>query len=278
MESAIRTLLNHKLNITLIELNKIAKISERVCYYTEQFEQNDEWKHALMNAHMVLFVAHSQGCPTSVILAKELHEKNLLDPKKHQVNFLLFAGVNMGPDERCRKYPLDEAGEELFEFQDYWKPIAQQYRKATEFWLENGSKIAYSAGINDGVVPLYSALFTDVEHQSIYREIYIKDTDNSCEYLKSLVKFFVLCRNNQLHDHYILGFISDCFNGGFKIEHSDIYSDDDAYINALRHFFGANTSNSVWNFSFELFFPKTYPKTKWHQWHRFQKNARDKWI
>jgi len=81
------------------------------------------------------------------------------------------------------------------------------------------------------VVPLYSALFSGVNHPGILRAVYIdSDAFRTSDFLANLVVFSARLRNAGLSDHDLVYHISEALAGALTgVGHSKIYEEEEVF-------------------------------------------------
>ena len=97
--------------------------------------------------------------------------------------------------------------------------------------LNAGVKVTSVGSINDQVVPLYSALFSGIDHPGIVRAVFIdSDAFRTSDFLANLVVFSARLRNAGLSDHDLVYHVSEALAGALTgVGHSRIYEEADVY-------------------------------------------------
>src|SRR6185312_291956 len=159
-----------------------------------------------------------------------------IQPKRQRIGMLAMAGVSHGPFSFLKsnllvKYVEADAARELFEFMESDSTVVKKYRAALKIVVNAGVKMVYVASMDDQVVPLYSAVFTGINHPSILRAIYINGPIYQADdFLTNLIVFAIRLRNHGISDHGLLVPLSEVVAGPFYCEgHSTLYEDLNVY-------------------------------------------------
>lgn len=162
-------------------------------------------------------------------------------------------------------YLESAAARELFEFQDPDSVVATKFLersvvlllriscfadflRSLRIILSHGMKITTVGSINDQVrsprsaapssltnlsqvVPLYSALFSGINHPSILRAVYIDSAAfRTSDFLANLVVFAARLRNAGLQDHDLTYHLSEALAGALTgVGHSKIYEEEEVF-------------------------------------------------
>ncbi|RIA88750.1 hypothetical protein C1645_694938 [Glomus cerebriforme] len=237
--------------ITCIPLEGEGTISTREEILHKNLLHNKTWCEALSLADAVFVATHSQGTPVSTILLSRLIKEGLVHPKRQRICLLAMAGISHGPfpylkDNYIVKYYVGagrshdaDAARELFEFMDSESLVSKKYREALNGIIHNGIKTVYVASMDDQVVPLYSGLFTGVNHPSIMRAIYIDGPlYQGNDFLTNLIVFAIKLRNAGILDHGLMVQLSEVVAGSMYGEgHSALYNEIEVYTLAVRYLF-----------------------------------------
>ncbi|CAG8496245.1 6595_t:CDS:2, partial [Dentiscutata heterogama] len=235
--------------ITCIPLEGEGTIETREKLLHKNLLYNKTWCEALALADVVFVATHSQGTPVGTILLSRLIKEGLVNPKRQRICFLAMAGISHGPfpylkDHYIIKYfvgrnPDADATRELFEFMDSESAVAKKYRQALDIVIQKGVKLVYVASMDDQVVPLYSGIFTGVDHPSIMRAIYVDGPlYQEKDFLINLIIFAIKLRNAGILDHGLITQLSEVIIGSLYGEgHSTLYNEIDVYTLAVQYLF-----------------------------------------
>lgn len=246
----------HKLD-TPVEIKKIAlekegKIFDRVAFF---FEVMKKWSDEINKADFVYFVAHSQGCPVTIILLAKLIEAGVIDldmvstdpeapsalattRKKKIISVLAMAGVNNGPfygvDQTLfvRAYSTieDNSLKELFQFQNFNSLQSKKLVQSLRIIIGSNIKITFVGSINDQLVPLYSSTCLFAQHPNIFRATFIDQDSRTPEFITRIVSIANNLNNLGLDDHGIIKEISASLAGTLTCGgHSRIYNEGQVY-------------------------------------------------
>ena len=244
MNDAIR-LWFHEQGITLsdeqiqcIPLSGQGMAEERVSQLYQGFLSNEIYISGVKKADLVIFVAHSQGCPVATMILDKMMRDGFIDPIRQQTGILAMAGIHHGPHPSLGssvviKYMEKDPARQLFDFNDPSTAISRQYYRALRSVLTSGTKVCMVGSWYDQVVPLYSATMNGCSHPNIYRALYIDFKDYRPDFLSHLVVFALKLRNYGFTDYGLIVQLSDILLGniyGFGTQgHSAIYSDINTY-------------------------------------------------
>ncbi|CAG8786800.1 17642_t:CDS:2, partial [Dentiscutata erythropus] len=235
--------------ITCIPLEGEGTIETREKLLHKNLLYNKTWCEALSLADVVFVATHSQGTPVGTILLSRLIKEGLVNPKRQRICFLAMAGISHGPfpylkDHYIIRYfvgrnPDADATRELFEFMDSESAVAKKYRQALNIVIQKGVKLVYVASMDDQVVPLYSGIFTGVDHPSIMRAVYVDGPlYQENDFLINLIIFAVKLRNAGILDHGLITQLSEVIIGSLYGEgHSTLYNEIDVYTLAVQYLF-----------------------------------------
>ncbi|CAG8536474.1 14114_t:CDS:2, partial [Ambispora leptoticha] len=258
MAETIRQMLNlgpNEGDITSIPLDGYGTVLKRRDAFLKQIQGNKTLREKIKKAKALFVVGHSQGVPVSVFLLQKLIEARLVDPDQQTMCALLLAGISQGPISRfdpaeklAEIHVLNnDQSEELFDFQKSSSPISQEYRDATIKILKRGVKIIYFASGNDDKVPLHSALYTNMDHPSIKRGIYVADSIyKEKRFVADLVRILIRLRNNNYSDHGLLVLLSKSLIKFLKDhDHVDLSEEPEAYQLAVDHLYVSKKYKNV---------------------------------
>ncbi|CAO3676932.1 unnamed protein product [Rhizopus stolonifer] len=232
--------------ITLVPLEGEGKVQDRVQELYEKLVNNYKWLDAVSSADIIFWATHSQGTPVSVMLLKMLLERGHIHTIRQSVCVLAMAGISQGPFPALKgslivKYFEADAARELFEFMDSDSSISNKYHQALTYILNCNIKMVMTGSMQDQVVPLHSAVMSNLNHPSILRYIYIDGHFySSDDFLVQLVVFALQLRNLGLSDHGLLVHLSEVLAGNiYVIEggHSTIYEELNVYMTAVKYMF-----------------------------------------
>ncbi|CAJ0917385.1 18407_t:CDS:10 [Entrophospora sp. SA101] len=237
--------------ITCIPLEGEGTIEKREEILHQNLLNNKTWVEALSLADVIFVTTHSQGTPVSTILLAKLINERRINPKRQRVCMLAMAGISHGPfpylkESYIMKYivgagrgPESDAARELFEFMHPDSGVAIKYRNSLKLITNDGVKIVYVGSMDDQVVPLYSSLFTGVNHPSIIRAMYIHGPlYQANDFLANLLVFAVSLRNANINDHGLMVYLSEVVAGSLYSEgHSALYDEINVYTLAVKYLF-----------------------------------------
>ncbi|CAG8732656.1 15242_t:CDS:2, partial [Acaulospora colombiana] len=222
--------------ITCIPLEGEGTIDARVKLLFKNLTYNKTWCEALSLADVVFVATHSQGTPVSTILLSRLIQERLVFPNRQRICMLAMAGISHGPFPYLLKHHLvtyfvgaSDAARELFEFMDTESMVSKRYHESLNVVIKSGVKIVYVASLDDQAVPLYSGLFTGLDHPSILRAIYIDGPlYQENDFLTNLIVFAIRLRNAGIIDHGLIVQLSEVAAGPVYGEgHSALYTEID---------------------------------------------------
>ncbi|SCV05663.1 LANO_0H12442g1_1 [Lachancea nothofagi CBS 11611] len=254
---------------TQVEISKIAleregKVMDRVNFF---FEVLTKWVDEINKADFIYFVAHSQGCPVSIILLARLIEAGVirLDQvgqgsderdvtkgirKNKVVSILAMAGVNNGPfygvDQTLfvRAYSTieNDSLRELFQFQNFQSVLARKFIQSLRIIIASNVKITFVGSINDQLVPLYSSTCLFAHHPNIFKATFIDKDSKTPDFITRIVGIANHLNNLGYDDHGIIkeisGSLAGTLTGG---GHSKIYNEGHVYDLGIK--FALETSN-----------------------------------
>lgn len=238
--------------ISKIALEKEGEVFDRINFF---FEVMKKWAAEIKKADFIYFVAHSQGCPVTIILLAKLIEAGIID--LDQMNFdtetpiseikdktrkivgvLAMAGVNNGPfygaDQTLfvRAYSAIESDslKELFQFQNFNSVQARKLVQSIRIIIASNVKICFVGSINDQLVPLYSSNGLFVDHPNIFRATFIDKDSRTPDFITRIVSIANHLNNLGYDDHNIIkeisGSLAGTLTGG---GHSKIYNEGQVY-------------------------------------------------
>lgn len=254
-------------NETLVEISKIAleregEVLDRVNFF---FDVMKTWAKEISKADFVYFVAHSQGCPVTILLLAKLIDSGIINldtsmfsdeelsintTSKKIISILAMAGINNGPfygaDQSLfvRAYQTieKESLRELFKFQNFDSPLSRQLIRSIRIIIRSGVKIAFIGSINDQLVPLYSSICLFADHPNIFRATFIDSDSRTPNFIKRLVNIAGTLINLGYDDHGIIKEISGALAGTLTGGgHSTVYNEAQVYEMGLK--FALETSN-----------------------------------
>ncbi|CAG8490022.1 10174_t:CDS:2 [Ambispora leptoticha] len=246
MAEAIRLKLNLGPNegkITSIPLNGYGTVLDRRDTFLKQIQSNQTTSDNIKKAKTLFVVGHSQGVPVGALLLQKLIEVGLVNPDQQQICACFMAGISQGPASRLDvgEYVFeavdDKQSAELFEFQTSSSKLSQTYRDATLNILKCGVKIVYFASGNDEGVPLHSSLYSNMNHPSIKRGIYVANfVYEEKKFIADLVRVLLRIRNNNYSDHGLLVLLSESLLGYLSDRgHSHLHDESEPYQYAVDH-------------------------------------------
>ncbi|EDO17667.1 hypothetical protein Kpol_1004p42 [Vanderwaltozyma polyspora DSM 70294] len=252
---------------TPIEINKIAleregKVLERVNFFYDTLENNI---NEINSADFIYFVAHSQGCPVTIILLGRLIDTGIIRPNtsyfdsndelpyssgKKVISVLAMAGVNNGPfygaDQTLfvRAYSTIESDslKELFEFQKFDSTLSRMYIQNLKTIIRRNVKITFVGSINDQLVPLYSSICLFAHHPNIFRATFIDRDSRTPKFITRIVDIAGKLIDLGHDDHGIIKEISSSLAGPLTGGgHSTVYNEAQVYELGIK--FALETSD-----------------------------------
>lgn len=198
------------------------------------------WSDHIKKADLVLFAAHSQGVPVSVMLMARLLDGGYLGPEV-RAGILGMAGVSLGPFSSLPSRFMAPAGSvagELFEFSSPKSTVSTEYANALRVCLghhPNAVRLTLVGSIDDQLVSLESSLFTTLTHPMIYRAAFVDGRIHAPGFLTHLVAFACKVRNLLGTDHGLLRELSTPLAGSLYggEGHSMIYKEQEVYNVAM---------------------------------------------
>lgn len=238
--------------ISKIALEKEGKVLDRVAFF---FDVLKKWINEINKADFVYFVAHSQGCPVTIILLAKLIEAGIIDidniitpedppisiksdDKKKIISILAMAGINNGPfygaDQTffVKAYSAIESDslKELFEFQNFYSVLSQKFIQSLRICIASNVKIAFVGSINDQLVPLYSSTCQFAHHPNIFKATFVDKDSRTPAFITRIVSIANHLINLGYDDHGIIkeisGSLAGTLTGG---GHSKIYNEGQVY-------------------------------------------------
>ncbi|KAG8805664.1 hypothetical protein FRC18_006544 [Serendipita sp. 400] len=263
--------------LTTMPLEGEGTIDRRVEKLYQDLLSRQDWVDDLHDADVVFVATHSQGSVVSTHLLEKLIADGHLRTSKNweivktvaetsaggigmsiappqppqRICCLALCGIHLGPllylgtssiVNPYIQYFESAAARELFEFQDTESAISKKYLAALETVLDHGTKFVYVASLDDQVVPIYSGIFTAVNHPRILRALYIDgDAYSSSDFLSNLLVLLLRMRNAGIDDGGLITHLSEATAGSLSgIGHSTAYLDPGAYKLAVRFLFEAS--------------------------------------
>ncbi|GAA5852670.1 hypothetical protein JCM8547_002584 [Rhodosporidiobolus lusitaniae] len=237
-------------NIQAIALEGQGTVEGRVNKLYNQLVGRDEWVQALTRADAVFIATHSQGSVVSTQLVARMLDQGLIVGT--QTHLLAMCGIAQGPFVYLYQslalapyfnYVESAPARELFEFQNPESVAAIKFVESLRLVLNAGVKMTVIGSINDQVVPLYSALFSSVDHPGILRAVYIDgEAFLQSDFLANLVVFAARLRNAGLSDHDLVYHVSEALAGALTgVGHSKIYEESAIFNLAVRYHFEVTT-------------------------------------
>ncbi|KAK0475873.1 hypothetical protein IW261DRAFT_1493422 [Armillaria novae-zelandiae] len=259
--------------VTGIPLEGEGTIGGRVDKLYTSLTSNAEWMDDLHECDALIVATHSQGSVVSTHLLDRLlreghlvasftpGEREPLSPgiepglvvgrKPQRICCLALCGIHLGPLRYLStsslfqpyfQYFESEAARELFEFQNTESDVSKAYISALQNVVGHGAKMVYIASLNDQVVPLYSGLFTNVNHPLILRAVYIDgDAYHSSDFLSNLLVLLLRILNTGLSDSGLIAHLSEATAGSLNgVGHSTAYEEVGTYALAVNYLFLAD--------------------------------------
>lgn len=242
--------------ITQIPLEGEGMIEKRVEKLYGNLMKNEEWVADLHAADAIFVATHSQGTIVSTHLLDRLvrdkhirTKRNIQENEKPQkVCCLALCGIHLGPLRYLNSSSLlqpyfqyfeSDAARELFEFQNTENAVSKAYVAALTNVVHNGIKMVYVASLNDQVVPIYSGLFTYVQHPLILRALYMDgDAYHSSDFLSNLLVLLLRVMNSGLTDSGLITHLSEATAGSLTgVGHSTAYEDVACFALAAKYLF-----------------------------------------
>ncbi|CDO92071.1 unnamed protein product [Kluyveromyces dobzhanskii CBS 2104] len=243
--------------ISKIALEKEGKVLDRVEFF---FDVLKRWINEINSADFVYFVAHSQGCPVTIMLLAKLIEAGIIDidnittsegspisinstEKKKIISILAMAGINNGPfygaDQTffVKAYSAIESDslKELFEFQNFHSVLSQKFIQSLRICIASNVKIAFVGSINDQLVPLYSSTCQFAHHPNIFKATFVDKDSRTPAFITRIVSIANHLINLGYDDHSIIKEISASLAGTLTGGgHSKIYNEGQVYELGIR--------------------------------------------
>lgn len=196
------------------------------------------WVEHIREADFILFSAHSQGVPVAIMLIAKLLQFGCVKPTA-KIGVCAMAGINLGPFAEVKTHAklFGAWAAELFDFSDPNSKVSQMYMGALDEVLKAGVRITYIASIDDQLVSVESATFSNVYHAYIYRAVYVDGRVFAPDFITHLVGFTLKLRNLGLPDHGLIRELSPALAGNLYSGdgHSSIYHEDDVYMISVKH-------------------------------------------
>lgn len=253
-----------KVQISKIALEREGEVMDRVDFF---FEVMKSWAKEINQADFVYFVAHSQGCPVTILLLARLIDCGIVNldtamfsneelvpqcKNKKIISILAMAGINNGPfygaDQTLfvRAYQTieKESLRELFQFQKFDSILSRQLIRSIRIIIRSGVKISFIGSINDQLVPLYSSMCLFAHHPNIFRATFIDIESRTPKFIKRLVNIAGTLINLGYDDHGIIKEISGALAGTLTGGgHSTVYNEAQVYEIGLK--FALETTDCI---------------------------------
>ncbi|CAI8505754.1 unnamed protein product [Hanseniaspora opuntiae] len=262
--------ISSEIEIFSIALEKEGKVFERVDYFYDLLLGNEEYIDQLDSADMVYFVAHSQGCPTSIILLAKLLQNGVINKTntngtKKKVGILCMAGIMNGPVYYKDRYWFTKLyfkfeGDrllELFHFQNFDSIQMKMLQEAMEILISHQNcKVCFVGSLTDQLVPLYSSCCYYMKpHPNVFRSCYIDNNNNNGLYKKKflieIVRISLKLLNLGYTDNKMLLNISQFLIGKMSGKgHSSLYYDPKVYLLGFRFIWETNENSTQEELSF----------------------------
>lgn len=248
--------------ISKIALEREGEVLERVDFF---FEVMKNWAKEINQADFIYFVAHSQGCPVTILLLARLIDIGLINldntrffneddipfsTSKKIISILAMAGINNGPfygaDQTLfvRAYQTieKESLRELFQFQNFDSSLSRQLIRSIRIIIGSGVKITFVGSINDQLVPLYSSICLFAHHPNIFRATFIDKGSRTPAFIMRLVNIAGTLLDLGYDDHGIIKEVSASLAGTLTGGgHSTVYNEAAVYELGLK--FALETSD-----------------------------------
>jgi len=129
------------------------------------------WIEHVRRADFILVACHSQGVPVAVMLIARLVQFGCVNATR--VGVCAMAGVNLGPFAEYKTRMFGPSALELFDFSNPESKVSQLYLKALGEVLKFGARVVYVGSMDDQLVSLESAIFSNISHPYIYRAVFV---------------------------------------------------------------------------------------------------------
>ncbi|QLQ78321.1 hypothetical protein HG537_0A05680 [Torulaspora globosa] len=243
------------IEISKIALEREGEVLDRVNFF---FDVMRNWIKEINEADFIYFVAHSQGCPVTIILLSQLIDAGIinldnakffqgeevpLSRSKKIISIVAMAGINNGPfygaDQTLfvRAYQTieKESLRELFQFQKFDSMLSKMLMRSLRIIIGSGVKITFVGSINDQLVPLYSSICLFANHPNMFRATFIDRGSRTPAFLTRLLNIAGSLLNLGYDDHGIIKEISSSLAGTLTGGgHSTVYNEDQVYELGLR--------------------------------------------
>ncbi|KAH7107698.1 hypothetical protein BKA62DRAFT_143365 [Auriculariales sp. MPI-PUGE-AT-0066] len=292
METAVRQFMekhNHTADvITCMPLEGEGTIERRVEKLYQDLMSHEDWVDDLHEADVVFIATHSQGSVASTHLLtrliKEGHIRVAPDEtgimpslptmptwagwNAQRICCLALCGIHLGPlmylqtssiVQPYLQYFESAAAKELFEFQDISSNVSKQYMETLRGLLDRGVRFVYIASLDDQVVPIYSGVFTSINHPGVLRALYIDgDAYSSSDFLSNLLILLIRLRNAGIDDAGLIAHLSEATAGSVSgVGHSTAYEELGVYSLAVRYMFeSSGVLNGPAELAIEPFSPR----------------------
>lgn len=243
------------IEISKIALEREGEVLDRVNFF---FDVMKNWTKEINEADFIYFVAHSQGCPVTIILLARLFDAGIinLDSTKFTegeevslvsnrkiISILAMAGINNGPfygaDQTLfvRAYQTieKESLRELFQFQKFDSMLSKMLMRSIRIIIGSGVKITFVGSVNDQLVPLYSSTCLFANHPNMFRATFIDRGSRTPAFLTRLLNIAGTLLDLGYDDHGIIKEISSSLAGTLTGGgHSTVYNEEQVYELGLR--------------------------------------------
>ncbi|QLL30758.1 hypothetical protein HG536_0A05730 [Torulaspora globosa] len=243
------------IEISKIALEREGEVLDRVNFF---FDVMRNWLKEINEADFIYFVAHSQGCPVTIMLLSQLIDAGIinldstkffqgeevpLSRNKKIISIVAMAGINNGPfygaDQTLfvRAYQTieRESLRELFQFQKFDSMLSKMLMRSIRIIIGSGVKITFVGSINDQLVPLYSSICLFANHPNMFRATFIDRGSRTPAFLTRLLNIAGTLLNLGYDDHGIIKEISSSLAGTLTGGgHSTVYNEEQVYELGLR--------------------------------------------
>ena len=195
------------------------------------------WIDSIRKADFILVACHSQGVPVAVSLVARLIDFGCVTHAR--IGICGMAGINLGPFPSYQSQSRFFGGSttELFEFSRHNSLVSESYTAALRLVLKHQVRILYVGAIDDQLVSLESATFSNISHPYVYRAVWVDGSIHAPDFLCHLVGFALKLRNLGFSDHGLVRELSEPLAGSLYTGqgHSRIYEDQGIYDLAVEH-------------------------------------------
>lgn len=246
---------NKPIEISKIALEREGEVMDRVNFF---FKVMTNWAKEINQADFIYFVAHSQGCPVTILLLARLIDTGIINLEntkffnaedvpfsvnKKVISILAMAGINNGPfygaDQTLfvRAYQTieRESLRELFQFQKFESNLSKQLLRSIRIIIGSGVKITFVGSINDQLVPLYSSTCLFANHPNMFRATFIDRGSRTPAFITRLLNIAGTLLDLGYDDHGIIKEISASLAGTLTGGgHSTVYNEAQVYELGIR--------------------------------------------